>query len=738
MTLAVLSSRQLACVACAVFAATGKMGLLAGRGTHLPALLVVFSLTTIIAVATGSAAAVARPSSPSPSLASDVDAQRGTVGLYHLTSFDCDTVSPVVPDGRRGWFAQLPTAGSGRHFVPSGTGACASPVEYPDVFNVVGGTRGTDTASPAAEGATAPHPLGGPDGTRLVATALVRRSTLAARFKALARRPEGSRFVEDVQYWPLPPDNGLRQGAGGLVQEASLFRLLTLTHHTIAGSVHRETGEYDVLGVSRVTLGMCQAKDCADASAVAVAESQAVDFANAKLPLLVLDGDLVAGAPRSPGQPPEPSAAATLSMVDDDVLSLGRAVLAHPARLGTSRAANATWRLRARVTLEADASADSLSGNGSVQSYFLGELGTPVSRAWLPSITRVLCHSPTVSFVRGRRDTLCGGRPSPPPPRPRRPGVFGVPMMPVFESVPPRSSTRRSSWFISPRLPADDESSELPSCPPLANVDEPPAAGLTPRRPAWVAALGGREINPSSPAEAALAASTSSCWVNATDSLPHDPSMPVLMLQSIINPDRTIRFGAVEADLLRLSNGFDSGVFAEDPPADPVTTGPLLLALLVLVPEIIALMGVYLATARVGRRELLLLGLFFLAGLVSLTGIVSLAVIEVNGAGWRAAAMRDELRLDLGSSSRRTLAHGGVMSLAAAAVYRTETVIVVARTGYRPRLLVGMAVGSSVLYAVLSVAVAGLALRQLRHWKRKHQSEAPNDGEQESCPVYRT
>ncbi|KAK1870155.1 hypothetical protein I4F81_012617 [Pyropia yezoensis] len=776
-------------------------------------------------------------------------------GLHHLPSLACDTAGPITADGRRGWWLLAPAAGDGgngsgddggsggvqlrRRLIPAGTGSCASPVEQVGVFGGAaapdadggtggGGGGGAATPRPSPDGgrrvegggAGAPTEGGGapggddPEGA-LVPTTPVRRTAFAARLATFLDHPISGRFLTDLRWVPLPRDDGGGAAGGGgpggrrgaaagpLVHGPTAARLLTYTYNTLAGAVARTSGAFDVLGVSRVTVGVCLRNDCADASAVALAAAQGRDMAG-QLPLLTVAGDTAAPPPRPdlgggiPTPPPPPSHHQTVSMVDDDVLSLGRAVLADPAWLGvvpipaptddaaeTPAASPASpaasgdggggggsgspWKLMAQVALNVGADDNGLCGGnsegcgaldsrdpggppppppqrGPTGTYALGMAATDASRAWLPSIAAVLCHPPAASFVRSRRETLCGGAPLPrarggaddaaaaaaeapirgPPtgPPPRAEGVEVAPLTGAAASA--RANARRSEWLIAPRSPGVDEIPLLAVCPPLdVELVTEPARSVG--RPAWVAARGGREVNPRSPAERALAAATVPCTWNVSAVLPHEAELPETVLVAVSSSVRRTHLAAVEEDLRRLSVSYDSRAFAEAPPPDPATVGSIVLALIVLVPEAIALLTVYLSAPVVTRREAGVVALVFAAGLVSTGGIVSLAATEVAGAAWRASSVRDGVRLDLGRNASRWGAdrydafveRGN--SLAGVAVYHTQTLVVVARTGYHPARMVGLAAASVGVYLALSGVMGALVVRSIRrrHWRRR-------------------
>ena len=163
---------------------------------------------------------------------------------------------------------------------PRSTDSCTSAVVHPGVFG--GAFDGDDGASTGL-----PVSLNEDD---IVATDPVQRANLRNRLKLFTRAPIVSRFRTDLHYRPLP-EGGNKKGGSWLASEAELVHALSLPRNTIAGAVHRESGEYDILGVTRVTAGICLLDDCSDASAVDVVGSQMMDWFNRILPLLIVDGD---------------------------------------------------------------------------------------------------------------------------------------------------------------------------------------------------------------------------------------------------------------------------------------------------------------------------------------------------------------------------------------------------------------------------------------------------------------
>lgn len=99
---------------------------------------------------------------------------------------------------------------------------------------------------------------------------------LGVRVKRVAARPgrpSGS-LERDTVYDRLPlgrvacADEG---GQGRITGEARVVDHLTLTRNTIVGSVARVNGLYEVLGVSRLTVGVCADTSCSAVVAVDMA-----------------------------------------------------------------------------------------------------------------------------------------------------------------------------------------------------------------------------------------------------------------------------------------------------------------------------------------------------------------------------------------------------------------------------------------------------------------------------------
>eukprot|EP00170_Pyropia_yezoensis_P000496 contig_2586_g497 len=155
-------------------------------------------------------------------------------------------------------------------------------------------------------------------------------------------------------------------------------------------------------------------------------------------------------------------------------------------------------------------------------------------------------------------------------------------------------------------------------------------------------------------------------------------------------------------------DSYDRRHFRKELPLAPASNNEVILSVIVVFPELAALLALALAPRRDRglRRDRQAAVLMFLTGLVSLTGIGVMALAERAGGSWRVAAMHE----DVGAlrATRRSGFDGAVL-------YHTETLMVLAPVGYRPRLLVGLAAGLLGLYLLVAVA-CGVRLRLIPWW----------------------
>lgn len=157
--------------------------------------------------------------------------------------------------------------------------------------------------------------------------------------------------------------------------------------------------------------------------------------------------------------------------------------------------------------------------------------------------------------------------------------------------------------------------------------------------------------------------------------------------------------------LAGLTETYNWGVFGKEPTEDPTTDAELVLAVLVDLPELVALTVLLVGTRDWSRRDQSVLLLVFLSGLFSFGGAIALAVREAAGARWRAVGVRPRLDTDPVGRGDRVVGQRAL---------RTELLVLAARTGYSSTTTWGLLAGLSVTYVTASVAVAASVWSLLR------------------------
>lgn len=467
-----------------------------------------------------------------------------------------------------------------------------------------------------------------------------------------------------------------------LVYEEEVARLLAVQRNQLAGRLDRQRGIYDVLTVMRASSGLAL-----DAAGLVVAAQDRVSKASGwgdHLPIVMYTGR--DGLPR-----PVLSGEAAL-------LSLGRGVMANPSWLGASFPAGLAARVRFDV-----------SRHGSLvtqKSWSLRHGTAPTnSSRWLQEVANVLCTPPSTSFVvdgsfcagaekwkqSGQAPLLAGGRP--------------VPASLGFEAG---QATGWSEMSLTWHVTFPNKAATAPTCPPLN--------GLTFRntlseQPLWLLGRGDRELHATGPtggAEVDLARHLSSCGYSS--------------LRWDLSGFRPIFDDS--ALTARLSQRYRRDIFQVDPPDEPTSNTALFLALLVLVPEVVAIVLLLLQRPlsrqqqqrrfRWPWREGLSLLLVVAAGGVALVGVGYLYRQEHVGHTWRAAAVRHGRRMTANETESIALGPRNV-DYRGRLTRDNETLILVARTGFRHHLLRTLLVVSVAVYGALTVAV--LVRRAVAVWR---------------------
>ncbi|OSX72433.1 hypothetical protein BU14_0436s0005 [Porphyra umbilicalis] len=626
--------------------------------------------------------------------------------LHTLPIFHCEEHYPRMVNGSRG--LDYKSAGPGarhvtRHIV-LGAHTCAVPLGD---LSAINGSLVRQR-----------------DGNITVGSEVVRKDrTATLRTADLVR----GRYVQDTQYFPQARDGGGPTDAlfpstrHGLVYEAALGRTLALQRNSYAGSVYRVTRLYDVLAVSRLTLGVCMDPGCTHTAAV----------------------DTVGGGVSNWGRPGKyeeddahkvvlltmPTAKsgsrATVSMMDSAVLSLGyramvdRGWLSRPPADGGVHA----WPLSGLLILfRPRSSTEAIPGALTSRHYAFGGNHTADKdnedpSMWLQSLAYILCQSPTRSFLTnpGR---MCSGVP-PVGGTPPLEGIIEDQRSNVLPGVVPTSP-----WKINGRRAP--ESPALPrrlvfrwDVDPYGNVTLEDCGDIghsfEALRPAWLAGATSREINPASSDEVALGRSLGgSCLSTIADGAGKFQAQA--RLYSVGTPPQD--FGEVDAVARELAQEYVVEAFGVDPPGAPSSTAAILLAVIVILPEALGVAVLAVEPRRWNRRAAAVLVLVFATGAISMAGIVYQAVEEVRGAAWRAGTVRDQVAVEV-PTAVNDARHAAVQdrTLTGLLIVRSETTFVVARTGFRPGLVVWVAAGTAACYAALSIAAgvaAGVAARRQR------------------------
>lgn len=181
---------------------------------------------------------------------------------------------------------------------------------------------------------------------------------------------------------------------------------------------------------------------------------------------------------------------------------------------------------------------------------------------------------------------------------------------------------------------------------------------------------------------------------------------------------------ALDDDLTSMSSNYRADVFGVEQPAEPVSTASLLLASIVILPELVVVGAL---GARRGPwapgRDFVALAILSAVGSLSLGGLVALTVQEQAGSVWRATCVRRGLTFNFPPSNQVILTN-----LSGTQVREQETLLIISRPGYRPRLLVGVTIAAAAMYVVTVGTVLALGVRSSRRAaKRKAIDNAVED-----------
>lgn len=494
--------------------------------------------------------------------------------------------------------------------------------------------------------------------------------------------------------------------------EPDVAYTLALYRNSLAGSVAhtiRGGAVLKVLGVSSVRLGMCLDATCAAPVAVDTTRAAAVLSAD-------VDGGGGGGGGGGSAEAPfvgtpiithvgADGVARPVSMGHEGLLSLGRAPLASPtyfvtdppSALGTELDATLTFRFGNPI---AAGRADDRRPDGRWQWRLGGpaSAGAPAAEprtgfSWADSVAAVI-------GLNGQRYLWQHSR------------------WPLLDDWPLEQIT----WTVDAGPAVAANRSDLPRPPWPAAAEAPGLADDAPL-PSVEGINAPREVNPASAAEARLAAALpqrlaltrSPATMTAVGRTASAAAVGRRMLPPILR-DRAARISAH-------SYAYDASVWGtyRQPPSI-VSVGDMVLAAVVVLPEVGALVGLLL-TAPVARsgRHFFVFHLVYWAGLLSLVGVWALVKSEAVLAGWKVAHDSYVLTavlpdgIDVVANRSEGLA-GSVLVL--------ESSLLIARAGWhRLGTVRAVALALTLLYALVATpAVGWVSLRYGRRAWRRHRA----------------
>lgn len=331
---------------------------------------------------------------------------------------------------------------------------------------------------------------------------------------------------------------------------------------------------------------------------------------------------------------------------------------------------------------------------------------------WLDSIAWVLCA--------GRRGiyaldgAICDGVP---PFVPARQAVIAGEMVSVPGILEAGTGGALSMfWLILPDVADVDETPTFaPAWLPGPTVSRTAMAAAGPRLP-FLAARGLRELNPESPEERALSAALG----RRTAVLPIHPfrifSVGVSAANRMLEPS----LNDLLADVGRLAGTYDPSVWGEEEPDQPVSPDAIVLGGVVVFSEMVVLVSLVWGMSDWSTRASKAVGLAVGAGAVGLATPIFQFFVERGRDSWRVSAVRDSLMVQLTGGADRA---APLTDLRGTVVVRTETLLLGARNGYNPTLLLAVMVGTCALYALFALAILLCTARQW--WKQTQAGGGP-------------
>jgi len=574
--------------------------------------------------------------------------------------------------------------------------------------------------------------------------------------------------------------------------EAMIVGALAMGRNVLGGNVQRQVGVYDLLAVSVQQLGVCADSWCSSIVAV--------DTTRPSAPIIRCEGasamDGGNGAGSISGSPSADCTTTNVPIIthmgpdgverpvhvaSSELLALGRGMMGSPdwfTRASAHFHLGGLLTLRGPTLLVPKASNKGLlsTQNGAETTQWdldgtvlgnplnsdSGSLhATPTSTPFLAHLATLFCAGSLRSFLVS--PSACDGiRPWG---RVRR-ASGPVEVQGSIMDAGVWAGSGKLEWTITPSIltpvTADDAPASSPSPPylrPAWESGEVPddtvkvLDGVNASRiqvvPPELAGRSSRKVNPLSVVEADLADSlfqrqlvvpaaiVAAARARSSGSSDLDMDAASVVTDFTNNQGTTIQF---TRELNRLSHAYDRSVFQEEHPAPPVSSADLVLAIIVVVPELGALLVLLLTTERWTRAALLGFSTIIVLGAVSISGVLTLASQEVAGAAWRARSTRTATHAAFAAAD--AVNEWGVPTLAGTLVVVDKSFLLLAPTMYRPVQVWRVAAAVCGTYIVAAAAMAArvlfLAWQQRRVGQQRHtfriDVEAPPPGAQRESP----
>jgi len=602
---------------------------------------------------------------------------------------------------------------------------------------------------------------------------VVKYESHASQEAAQPHCPTGSRLVDGRSWWPTHPnllsvakDDAAHEHRELVADEVMVFGALSMGRNVLGGSVHRHVGAYDVVAVSVQRLGVCADHWCDSVVAV--------DTTRPSMPVTnctnAAEVELGGGTERDSSNPLTGCSTTNVPiithvgpdgverpvhMASSELLSLGRGMLGSPKWF--ERAAT-PFHLGGQLLLEGPAllvPSESKKGLLSIQDGLQmtqWDLNGTVFGNPVPNTSDTLLASPTSTpFLAHLATILCAGRLR-----------SFLASSSACEGIRPWGRVRRASGYSEIHgniMDADVWTGAgsmkwtvKPTSLTAVAVDNASAShtAMPYMRPAWtseeipgdtVLALGGfrtapvqvtpaellgrpsREVNPSSASETKLAASLfqrqlvlPATAVSGHDHVPFS-KLDMDAAEAVSDLEDPSDAGIeLSRELNRISHAYDRRVFQEEHPAAPVSSADLVLAIIMVIPELGALLVLLLTTERWGRAALLGFSTIALLGAVSLSGVIALASQEAVGAAWRARSTRTAIQAVFPAGN--PVDEEGMPTSAGTLVVIEKSFLLLAPTTYQPAQVQQVAAAVCGVYIVAAAVMAARVLFLARQQRR--------------------